>query len=46
MREIITMQCNDCKKRNCSTTKNKKKHQDRLESGHTVGAGTVTDVIQ
>ena len=25
MREIITLQCPDCKKRNYSTTKNKKK---------------------
>ena len=31
MREIITMQCSDCKNRNYSTTRNKRKHQDRLE---------------
>ena len=31
MREIITLQCSDCKNRNYSTTKNKKKNQDRLE---------------
>lgn len=31
MREIITLQCGDCKHRNYSETKNKKKHQDRLE---------------
>ncbi|MGH9359701.1 MAG: 50S ribosomal protein L33 [Terriglobia bacterium] len=31
MREIITLQCPDCKNRNYTTTKNKKKHQDRLE---------------
>lgn len=31
MREIITLQCNDCKSRNYSTTKNRKKHADRLE---------------
>ena len=31
MREIITMQCNDCKNRNYTTTRNKRKHQDRLE---------------
>ena len=32
MREIITLQCNDCKNRNYSTTKNKKKHTERLET--------------
>ncbi|PYV23137.1 MAG: 50S ribosomal protein L33 [Acidobacteria bacterium] len=31
MREIITMQCSDCKNRNYTTTRNKRKHQDRLE---------------
>ncbi|HVA00169.1 MAG TPA: 50S ribosomal protein L33 [Terriglobia bacterium] len=31
MRDIITLQCNECKNRNYSTTKNKKKHPDRLE---------------
>jgi large subunit ribosomal protein L33 len=31
MRDIITMQCGDCKNRNYSTTRNKRKHQDRLE---------------
>ena len=31
MRDIITLQCTDCKNRNYTTTKNKKKHQDRLE---------------
>ena len=31
MREIITLQCGDCKNRNYTTTKNKKKQQDRLE---------------
>ena len=31
MREIITLQCPDCKERNYSTTKNKKKNQDRVE---------------
>ncbi|HXH49098.1 MAG TPA: 50S ribosomal protein L33 [Terriglobia bacterium] len=31
MRDIITLQCNDCKNRNYTTTKNKKKHTDRLE---------------
>ena len=28
MREIITLQCNDCKNRNYTTTKNKKKHTE------------------
>jgi large subunit ribosomal protein L33 len=32
MRDIITLQCNDCKERNYSTTKNKKKHTERLET--------------
>ena len=31
MRDIITMQCNDCKERNYSTTKNKKKTTERME---------------
>ena len=31
MREIITLQCVDCKNRNYSTTKNKKKGSERLE---------------
>ena len=30
-REIITLQCGDCKERNYSTTKNKKTTTDRLE---------------
>jgi large subunit ribosomal protein L33 len=32
MREIITLQCNDCKNRNYTTTKNRKKHTDRMET--------------
>ena len=31
MREIITLACTECKRRNYSTRKNKKKHPDRLE---------------
>jgi large subunit ribosomal protein L33 len=31
MREIITLQCSECKNRNYSTTKNRKKHTERLE---------------
>ncbi|MCZ6489752.1 MAG: 50S ribosomal protein L33 [Acidobacteria bacterium] len=31
MRDIITLQCSDCKNRNYSTTKNKKKTTGRLE---------------
>jgi len=31
MREIITLQCTECKRRNYSTTRNKKKQTDRLE---------------
>ena len=29
-REIITFQCTECKNRNYTTTKNKKKTQDKL----------------
>jgi large subunit ribosomal protein L33 len=32
MREIITLQCGDCKNRNYTTTKNKKKHSERMET--------------
>ena len=31
MREIITLQCSDCKNRNYTTTKNKKTTPDKLE---------------
>jgi large subunit ribosomal protein L33 len=31
MREIITLQCGECKNRNYTTTKNRKKHPDRVE---------------
>ena len=31
MREIVTLQCGDCKERNYSTTKNKKTTTGRLE---------------
>jgi len=31
-REIITLQCSDCKERNYTTQKNRKKHQSRLET--------------
>jgi large subunit ribosomal protein L33 len=31
MRDIITLACNDCKRRNYSTTKNKKKTTERVE---------------
>ncbi|MGQ9617471.1 MAG: 50S ribosomal protein L33 [Candidatus Aminicenantia bacterium] len=31
MREVITLQCSQCKRRNYTTTKNKKKHTDKLE---------------
>ncbi len=30
-REIITLACTECKRKNYTTTKNKRKHQDRLE---------------
>ena len=32
MRELITLQCNDCKNRNYATTKNRRKHTERLET--------------
>jgi large subunit ribosomal protein L33 len=31
MREIISLACSECKRRNYSTTRNKKKTPDRLE---------------
>ncbi|MCX7661702.1 MAG: 50S ribosomal protein L33 [Candidatus Omnitrophica bacterium] len=31
MREIITLECSSCKNRNYTTTKNKKKHPEKLE---------------
>ncbi len=31
MREIITLACTVCKRRNYTTTKNKRKHPDRVE---------------
>jgi len=31
MREIISLECGDCKRRNYSQTKNKKLHTNRLE---------------
>ena len=31
MRDIISMACTECKRRNYSTTKNKKKTTERLE---------------
>lgn len=31
MREIITLACGDCKRKNYTSMKNKKKHPDRME---------------
>ncbi|GAB4339187.1 MAG: 50S ribosomal protein L33 [Candidatus Abyssubacteria bacterium] len=31
MREIITLACAECKQRNYTTTKDKKKHPEKLE---------------
>ncbi|MBM4399547.1 MAG: 50S ribosomal protein L33 [Candidatus Cloacimonetes bacterium] len=31
MREIITLACEDCKNRNYTTTRNKRKHPNRME---------------
>ncbi|SNZ10867.1 LSU ribosomal protein L33P [Persephonella hydrogeniphila] len=30
-REIITLACTECKRKNYTTTKNKRKHTERLE---------------
>ena len=32
MREIITLQCGECKRRNYTTTRNKKKQTEKLET--------------
>ena len=32
MREIITLQCSECKERNYTMLKNRKKHPDRMET--------------
>ncbi len=31
MQTIITMECTECKRRNYTTTKNKSKHNERIE---------------
>ncbi|MEE8200682.1 MAG: 50S ribosomal protein L33 [Candidatus Acidoferrales bacterium] len=31
-REIITLECMQCKERNYTTTKNRRKHSERLET--------------
>ena len=31
MRDAITLACGDCKRRNYTSTKNKRKHPDRVE---------------
>ncbi|HOJ17783.1 MAG: 50S ribosomal protein L33 [Ignavibacteriales bacterium] len=31
MREIITLECTECKRRNYTTTKNKRNHPNRVE---------------
>jgi len=31
MRDIVTLACVDCKRRNYTATRNKKKNQDKLE---------------
>ncbi|MBM3284492.1 MAG: 50S ribosomal protein L33 [Candidatus Aminicenantes bacterium] len=31
MRELITLQCSECKRRNYTSTRNKKKQTERLE---------------
>ena len=32
MRDKITLECTECKNRNYTTTKNKRTHQERLET--------------
>lgn len=32
MRDLIHLQCTECKRKNYTTTKNKKKHQEKLET--------------
>ncbi|MEJ6949598.1 50S ribosomal protein L33 [Natronospora cellulosivora (SeqCode)] len=32
MREIVTLECTDCKSRNYSITKNKQQHRERMET--------------
>ncbi|MBE0460203.1 MAG: 50S ribosomal protein L33 [Candidatus Aminicenantes bacterium] len=32
MREIVTLQCQECKRRNYTTTRNKKKQTDKIEN--------------
>ena len=31
MREIVALQCSECKRRNYNTTRNKKKQTDKIE---------------
>jgi len=31
MREIIALQCSECKRKNYTTTKNKKTHREKLQ---------------
>jgi large subunit ribosomal protein L33 len=31
MRDLIHLQCTECKRKNYTTTKNKKKHQEKFE---------------
>ncbi len=38
-REIITLECMQCKERNYTTTKNRRKHSERLETKKTVCTG-------
>ena len=45
MRDIITLQCTDCKERNYSTTKNKKKNTERLETKKFCRGAAITRCI-
>jgi large subunit ribosomal protein L33 len=44
MRDIIALACTECKRRNYSTTKNKKKTSERLELSKYCFTGNVDDL--
>jgi len=49
MRELIGFACDKCKRKNYTSTKNRKTTTEKIairEGGRTVGAGVVTKIIQ
>ena len=46
MRDIVTLACSKCKRRNYTTTKNKKKHSDRLVHIWALDAATVGCMVE